>query len=104
MPNLENFDRRADVLEPASSDFPSRVDVAEQLGDIAGNENLSVGRERAYSRGNVGNRAPGDPALRALCDKTQIWNKRVYAASLIIWGIGFFAAYLALPLRIWSGY
>ena len=52
----------------------------------------------------AGQVCPGDPELRALCDKTQIWNKRVYAASLIIWGIGFFAAYLALPLRISLGY
>ena len=52
----------------------------------------------------AGRICPSDPELRARCEKTQIWNQRVYLASLIIWNIGFFAAYLALPLRIWFRY
>ncbi|MBL3600577.1 MAG: hypothetical protein JMN25_12050 [gamma proteobacterium endosymbiont of Lamellibrachia anaximandri] len=44
---------------------------------------------------------PSDPQLGELCNKTQIWNRRVYWSSVTIWGIGFIAAYLALPLRIW---
>lgn len=48
-----------------------------------------------------GRRCPTDPALGGLCNRTQVWNRRIYWMSVAIWGIGFFAAYLALPLRIW---
>ncbi len=48
-----------------------------------------------------GRSCPSDPQLGELCNKTHIWNRRIYWSSVIIWGIGFVAAYLALPLRIW---
>jgi len=48
-----------------------------------------------------GRSCPTDPELGALCDKTSVWNRRIYWASLTIWIIGFFAAYIVLPLRIW---
>lgn len=48
-----------------------------------------------------GRSCPADPALAKLCHKAQVWNRRIYWASVAIWGIGFFAAYLALPIRIW---
>lgn len=48
-----------------------------------------------------GRRCPTDPALGRLCNRTQVWNRRIYWTSVAIWGIGFFAAYLALPLRTW---
>lgn len=50
-----------------------------------------------------GHSCPVDPELGALCDRTQLWNHRIYWASIILWGVGFFAAFLALPLRIWLG-
>ena len=48
-----------------------------------------------------GRACPADPELGRLCDQTQVWNRRIYWSSVALWGIGFFAAYLALPLRIW---
>jgi mercuric ion transport protein len=48
-----------------------------------------------------GRACPADPELGRLCDQTQVWNRRIYWSSVTLWGIGFFAAYLALPLRIW---
>lgn len=48
-----------------------------------------------------GRSCPSDPQLGELCNKTHIWNRRIYWSSVTIWGIGFVAAYLALPLRIW---
>jgi len=39
-------------------------------------------------------------ALTALCSNAHVWNRRIYWLSVIIWSAGFFAAYLALPLRI----
>jgi hypothetical protein len=41
-----------------------------------------------------------DPVLGKLCDKTLVWNRRVYWTSVILWVIGFIAVFLALPLRI----
>ncbi len=62
-PDIENFDRGADILEIASAATSGRVGISEHLGDIARNENPTVGRERAYPRGNVGNRSPGGEDL-----------------------------------------
>ncbi|MFQ6006300.1 MAG: hypothetical protein ACE5OQ_12435 [Woeseia sp.] len=48
-----------------------------------------------------GRACPGDPELARFCAQAQAWNRRVYWSALVIWCLGFFAAYLALPLRIW---
>jgi len=48
-----------------------------------------------------GRSCPTDPRLQHACTRSQRWNRRIYWTSVIIWAIGFFAAYLALPLRIW---
>jgi len=48
-----------------------------------------------------GRACPVDPELGALCDQTQVWNRRIYWSSVVLWCVGFFAAFLALPLRIW---
>jgi len=48
-----------------------------------------------------GRSCPADPELGALCNRTQVWNRRIYWFSVILWCIGFFAAFLALPLQIW---
>jgi mercuric ion transport protein len=47
-----------------------------------------------------GRACPADQELGCLCDQTQVWNRRIYWTSATLWVIGFFAAYLALPLRI----
>lgn len=48
-----------------------------------------------------GRACPTAPKLGELCNKTRLWNRRIYWTSVCIWVIGFFAAYIALPLRIW---
>lgn len=48
-----------------------------------------------------GRACPADPELAALCNKTHVWNRRVHGLSTALWCIGFFAAFLALPLQIW---
>ena len=50
-----------------------------------------------------GRACPTDPILAAYCNRAQIWNRRLLTGSVIVWGIGFFAAYLALPLRVALG-
>jgi mercuric ion transport protein len=44
-------------------------------------------------------RCPTDPKLAAYCEKTKIWNRRIFHFSVTIWAIGFFFSYLLLPLR-----
>ena len=47
-----------------------------------------------------GRSCPTDPRLAALCNRSQIWNRRVLLVSAGIWAIGMFAAYAALPIRM----
>ncbi len=51
-----------------------------------------------YRTGRV---CPTDPKLAELCLRAEKWNRRIFWFSIILWGAGFFAAFLALPLRIW---
>ena len=46
-----------------------------------------------------GQHCPADPNLAAQCLRARRWNRRILWLSIVIWSIGFFAAYLALPLR-----
>lgn len=48
-----------------------------------------------------GRSCPTDPQLGAQCSRIDKWNKRLLILAAIAWCIGFFAAYLALPLQIW---
>lgn len=48
-----------------------------------------------------GRACPADPELGRACERADRWNRRIHGISAAIWGIGFFAAYLALPIRIW---
>ncbi|MBI2382031.1 MAG: hypothetical protein HYV16_14855 [Gammaproteobacteria bacterium] len=50
-----------------------------------------------------GRACPSDPALGRLCARAERWNRRIHGISAALWGVGFFAAYLALPIRIWLG-
>ena len=44
---------------------------------------------------------PADPKLAELCMSVKKWNHRLYWFSVSLWTIGFFAAFLALPIQIW---
>jgi len=46
---------------------------------------------------------PADPQQAKICNSAKIWNKRIYWASVIIWSIGFIAAFVALPVRMALG-
>jgi len=48
-----------------------------------------------------GRYCPTDKALSLACNKAFRLNKRIYWSSVVIWSIGFFAAYILLPIRIW---
>lgn len=57
---------------------------------------LAVSFWLTYRNGRV---CPTDPALARLCEQAGRWNRRILWASIVIWSLGFFAAFLALPLR-----
>jgi hypothetical protein len=48
-----------------------------------------------------GRACPADKELGRACSTAHKWNKRIYWSSVAIWGVGFTAAYLLLPIRIW---
>jgi len=41
--------------------------------------------------------------LATRCERSGRWNRRLLSISAGVWLVGFFAAYVALPLRIWLG-
>ncbi len=83
-----------------TSDFPLLVTIAEYKTWVfvgSGGLLLVSGWLMYRSRRTC----PTEPELARLCQKTQTWNRRIYWTSITLWGIGFSAAYLALPIRIW---
>ncbi|MFK5915709.1 MAG: hypothetical protein QM484_15185 [Woeseiaceae bacterium] len=48
-----------------------------------------------------GRSCPTDKALGQVCSTAHKWNKRIYWSSVAIWSIGFTAACILLPVRIW---
>ncbi len=85
-----------------TSNFPFLVTLSEHKAWVfAGSGAMLVLSGWLLSR--PGRACPADPELGAVCSRAQVWNRRVYWASVAIWGVGFAAAYLALPIRIWLG-
>ncbi len=82
-----------------TSSFPLLVTIAQHKAWVfAGSGALLL--LSGWLMYGLGRACPADPELGRLCDQTQVWNRRIYWSSSALWGIGFFAAYLALPLRI----
>ena len=48
-----------------------------------------------------GRYCPADPELAAQCESAHRWNVRFFWVSVIVWVMGFAAAYLALPVFLW---
>ncbi|NRB38627.1 MAG: hypothetical protein HRU20_09190 [Pseudomonadales bacterium] len=42
---------------------------------------------------------PNDPVLAQRCEQSRSWSRRVFWVAIIIWSIGFSAAFLFLPIR-----
>ncbi len=57
----------------------------------------------AWSLWRPGRACPVDAALAERCERALRWNRRLPLASAMVWAVGFFAAYLVLPIRIWLG-
>ena len=84
-----------------TSSFPLLVTIAQHKAWVftGSGAMLLVSGWLMYRPGRT---CPADPELGRLCDQTQVWNRRLYWSSVTLWSIGFFAAYLALPLRIFQ--
>ena len=50
---------------------------------------------------NPNKTCPTDPVLRAKCDKLTRINKIIFWIAAALWSVGFFSAYLALPISLW---
>lgn len=48
-----------------------------------------------------GRNCPTDSKRGLLCTRSQLWNRRVFWLSILLWGIGFFTSFLVLPLQLW---
>jgi len=55
----------------------------------------------AYTMYRPNRSCPSDPELGRLCRNSQRWNLHIFWLSVILWSVGFFTAFLALPMRIW---
>jgi len=51
-----------------------------------------------------GRQCPADPVLARSCASIDKWNRRFHWLSAGTWGIGFFAAYLLLPVSRLFGF
>ncbi|MBL4798223.1 MAG: hypothetical protein JKY50_12465 [Oleispira sp.] len=47
-----------------------------------------------------GRNCPTDVKFSETCSRMQVWNRRVHGVALVLWCIGFFSAFMALPLHI----
>ncbi len=87
------------ALISLTSNFPFLMTLSDhKLWVFAVSGLLLFAGRLAYNRERV---CPVEPELVELCQRSQKWNRRVLRASVVIWCIGFFAAFLALPLRQW---
>ena len=50
-----------------------------------------------------GRACPANPELAELCARAYRWNSRIFRTSVVIWVLGFAAAYLALPIYLSFG-
>lgn len=50
-----------------------------------------------------GRACPADPELAKACASAHKWNIRLFWISVLVWCVGFFAAYLLLPVTEWLG-
>ena len=83
-----------------TSSFPLLITIAQHKGWVfAGSGALLL--LSGWLMRRSGRSCPADPELARVCARARVWNRRIIRSSVILWCVGFIAAYLALPLRIW---
>lgn len=83
-----------------TSSFPFLITLSLHKGWVFAGSGLMLALS-GWLMYRPGRACPTDPKLGAVCARAHVWNKRIYWTSVVIWCVGFFAAFLALPLRIW---
>lgn len=79
------------------SNFPFLVDLATNKDWLFAGSGLVLALA-GFALFWPGRTCPTDPAFAADCEAALRWNKKLFAASLGIWSVGFFSAYLFLPI------
>jgi hypothetical protein len=81
-----------------TSSFPLLITLSEHKGWVFGFSGIMLLLSLWLIK-RPGRHCPVEPSKATACRRAQRWNLRVISVSLVIWSIGFFAAFLALPLR-----
>jgi len=82
------------------SNFPFLITLSENKPWVFGISGFLM-IASGYMMYRPGRSCPTDQKLGELCNKSHIWNRRIFWFSVILWSIGFFAAFIALPLEMW---
>ena len=86
------------AVAAASSNFPALVLLSENKEYVFAGSAVLMASSWWMHRRQLAS-CPADPELAAYCRKAKPLNDRLLWTAAIVWGIGFCAAYLALPLR-----
>lgn len=81
-----------------TSSFPALITLSQHKGWVFAVSALLLAAA-SWLTYRPGRSCPVSPELARSCEHSQRWNRRILWIAIIIWSIGFFAAYLALPLQ-----
>jgi len=91
------------AVAAASSNFPAFVVLSENKDYVFSGSAILMSLSWWIHKRQQAN-CPADPELAAYCRNAKRLNDRLLWSAGAVWGIGFFAAYLALPLRSLLGF
>lgn len=91
------------VVASLATNVPFLITLSMHKGWVFAGSGLLLlfGGWALYRPGRV---CPTDPELGKLCDNAHKWNIRLFWGSVAIWCIGFFAAFLLLPVSELLGF
>ena len=88
------------MVAALTSSFPVLITIAQhKVWVFAGSGTLLL--LSGWLMYRLGRACPTDLELARVYARAQVWNRWIYWISVTLWSVGFFAPYLALPLRIW---
>ena len=91
------------AVAAASSNFPAIVVLSEYKDYVFSGSALFMAASWWLHKRQLAS-CPADLELAAVCRKAKRLSDRLLWVAVAVWGIGFFAAYLALPLRSLLGF
>ena len=90
------------VVASLTHSFPVLVTLSEYDGLMFGISGGLLALTAWVIRGRK-QHCPTDPVLAARCERARSLNRYIFLVAMIIWSIGFAAAFLLLPVRNWLG-